>query len=364
MKKIAKLTKIFNSVLGWNKARAALLSCFIVALLKVRTVCLTKIAVAMPGKAKTSSKYKRLQRFFSGFNFSMEGIAKLIVRFFPIRADKWDMSMDRTNWKLGKLNINPLVLGIVHMGCAFPILLITISKRGNSNMDERIDLIERFIKIFGADKIKCLFGDREFIGGKWFAFLLKKHIHFIMRIKENFIITNARGIPIAAKNLFKDLKVGEYRVLRGKRIVNGQSVYVVVMLLPGIEYLILVTDKEPETALENYKKRWGIETLFQCLKGRGFNFEDTHMTFPERIDKLIALLAIAFSWCHATGEWCASQKPIKIKKHGRKAVSLFRPGLDYIGNILHNISDLYHEFNKNLNIILKPLLSINSHNTT
>ena len=72
---IAKLTKIFNSTPGWNKARAALLSCFIVALLKVRTVCLTKIAVAMPGKAETSSKYKRQQRFFSGFNFSMEGIA-------------------------------------------------------------------------------------------------------------------------------------------------------------------------------------------------------------------------------------------------------------------------------------------------
>jgi hypothetical protein len=59
-------------------------------------------------------------------------------------------------------------------------------------MDERIEFIERFIKIFSLDKIKCLFGDREFIGGKQFAFLLEKGIHFIMRIKENFQITNAR----------------------------------------------------------------------------------------------------------------------------------------------------------------------------
>ncbi len=363
MCQIAKLTKIFNSMLGRNKARATLLSCFIVALLKVRTVCLAKIAVAMPGSAKTDSKYKRLQRFFSGFNFSMDDIAKLIVRFLPIRDEKWDLSMDRTNWKLGKLNINPLVLGIVHLGVAFPIIWTTFSKRGNSSMNERIEFIERFIKIFSADKIKCLFGDREFIGGKWFAFLLEKGIHFIMRIKENFQITNARGISVPAKTLFRDLKIGEYKVLKGKRIVNGQSVYVVGGLLPDGEYLILAADKNPEAALENYKKRWGIETLFQCLKGRGFNFEDTHMTFPERINKLIALLAIAFSWCHATGEWCASQKPIKIKKHGRKAVSLFRLGLDHIGNILHNISYLYHEFNKNLKIILGSLISINSHDT-
>ena len=274
------------------------------------------------------------------------------------------MSTDRTNWKLGKRNINPLVLGIVHLGVAFPILWITFSKRGNSNMDERIELMLRFIKIFSVEKIRCLFGDREFIGGKWFAFLLEKGIHFIMRIKENFMITNARGIPVPAKTLFGDLKAGEYKVLKGRRIVNGQSVYVVGALPPNGEYLIPATDKNPETALEDYKKRWAIETLFQCLKGRGFNFEDTHMTFPDRIDKLIALTAIAFSWCHVTGEWCASQKPIKIKKYGRKAVSLFRLGLDHIGRILHNISELYHEFNKNLKIILGPLISMNSHDTS
>ncbi len=95
----------------------------------------------------------------------MDDIAELIVRFLTISDEIWDMSMDRTNWKSGKLNINPQVLGIVHPECAFPIIRVTFSKRGNSNMDERIDLIERFIKIFGVNKIKCLFGDREFIGG-------------------------------------------------------------------------------------------------------------------------------------------------------------------------------------------------------
>ncbi len=355
MPQIAKLTKIFKPILGWNKARVDLLASFIVGLIKVRSVNLTEIAVSMPGKAKKESKYKRLQRFFSGFEFSQDGIAKLIVQFLVICHEKWNLSMDRTNWKLGKKNINPLVLGIVFLGVAFPIFWITFSKRGNSNTAERIELIERFIEIFGVDKIQCLFGDREFVGGKWFDFLLDKGIHFIMRIKENFQITNAQGKTNSAKNLFKDLKKGEHKVLRGKRLVNGQWVYVIGMLLPTGEYLILVTDKNPEQSLEEYKKRWGIETLFQCLKGRGFNFEDTHMTNPERIDKLIALLAIAFSWCHATGEWSNAQDPIKIKKHGRKSISLFRRGLDYIREILLNISERYRDFDKNLELVLRPL---------
>ena len=127
MNQILKLSKILNSGLGWNKARADLLFFFIVALLKIRTVNLTKIAVAMPGRAWTESKYKRLQRFFARFDFSMDSIATLIVRFLPINDEIWDLSMDRTNWKLGKLNINPLVLGIVHLGVAFPIIWTTFS---------------------------------------------------------------------------------------------------------------------------------------------------------------------------------------------------------------------------------------------
>ncbi|KLT90982.1 hypothetical protein T633_0557 [Acinetobacter baumannii MRSN 58] len=76
---------------------------------------------------------------------------------------------------------------------------------------------------------------------------------------------------------------------------------------------------------------WEIETLFSCLKGRGFNLENTRLTDPRRVKKLIAVLAISFCWCYLTGEWQHDQKKaIKIKKHGRLSMSLFRYGLDYV----------------------------------
>ena len=47
--------------------------------------------------------------------------------------------------------------------------------------------------------------------------------------------------------------------------------------------------------------------------------------------KLIAVLAISFCWCYLTGEWQHDQKKaIKIKKHERLSMSLFRYGLDYV----------------------------------
>ena len=47
------------SHLEWNKARLTLLSQFILALIKTRTVNLTEIAVAFEGKSQVSSNYIR-----------------------------------------------------------------------------------------------------------------------------------------------------------------------------------------------------------------------------------------------------------------------------------------------------------------
>ncbi len=66
------------------------------------------------------------------------------------------------------------------------------------------------------------------------------------------------------------------------------------------DYVIVVPDFDPDHALDDYLRRWEIETLFGCLKSRGFNLEDTHLTDPERIDKLLALVTLAFCWSYVT----------------------------------------------------------------
>lgn len=103
------------------------------------------------------------------------------------------------------------------------------------------------------------------------------------------------------------------------------------------ELMIVLTNAKYSTAIPAYLRRWEIESLFQALKGRGFNFEDTHVTKPERIEKMIALLAIGFAWVHKTGEWRAEIKPIPIKtirKQRRPQYSYFRYGLDFIRDLV------------------------------
>ena len=66
------------------------------------------------------------------------------------------------------------------------------------------------------------------------------------------------------------------------------------------DLLVVATNTDPKTALAKYRRRWDIETLFAACKSRGFNLEDTHLVHPERIAKLMAVLALAFALAHAT----------------------------------------------------------------
>ena len=127
------------------------------------------------------------------------------------------------------------------------------------------------------------------------------------------------------------------------------------MRLADGELLIVATTESPGLAITIYALRWEMEILFSCLKGRGFNFEDTHIIDRIRIKKLIVLLAVAFCWAHKTGEWRHEHRPIKIKRHGRPEVSLFRYGLDYLVDFIANLFIKLDIFNASVrSIFTKP----------
>lgn len=337
MEHISELRRSLNAHFKWNKARMTCFVQMLLAIFTVRTVNLNKLACVISGNAtEQSSRYRRLQRFFADFKIDFDLVAGFIFRLFFVSGGKWRLTMDRTNWKWGKSNINILTLGIAYKGTAIPIYWELLDKRGNSDTPERIALIERFIKSFGKDSIEELLCDREFIGKEWFSWLSTNNISFCIRIRNNTVTTNARGEKAWMDTLFYGLKPGEMRVLESKRKVTGCFVFLAGLRLQDGDLLIVATDNSPEEAVKRYAVRWEIETLFGCLKGRGFHFEDTHITNLDRIKKLLVLLAIAFAWAHKMGEWRSEVVPIKIKKHGRNAVSLFRVGLDYVAAAVVN----------------------------
>ena len=150
------LKSVLAEHLPWHGARLSFLAQFLLALLKVRSVSLAELATGFSGTAKVESHYKRLQRCFRSFEIGYDDLARLLVRLVPVGDGPWRLTMDRTNWQFGQADINFLVLGVAHRGIALPLFWSVLDKPGNADTAERIALLERFLAVFGADRVAVL----------------------------------------------------------------------------------------------------------------------------------------------------------------------------------------------------------------
>lgn len=331
------LVSVLSSHLGGkiNLAHIKFISHFIMALCKVQTVTFEKLSNAFQTSAKPESSLRRVQRFIATFALEGDLIARLIFSILPDNKQVI-LTIDRTNWKFGQTDINIFMLGVVYHGVAFPPLFKMLPKRGNSNTDERMELVDRFIRLFGVDCIKTLTADREFVGKRWLDYLNGKHIKYYIRIRNNFKVFSPRkNKQIKASHLFNQLDINQF--CHYPKIVKIKGVYCYISGCKTKEdFLIIVSFNKPEDALDIYKLRWQIEMCFKALKSSGFNIENTHLQDIQRIEKLLLLVMVAFVWCYKVGIFLHQRIPIIIKKHGRKAKSIFKYGLNFIMQVLLN----------------------------
>ena len=80
----------------------------------MQTVCLHKIASAMHTSVERDSYLKRVQRLLAGYALNLVLISKVIFALLPVKTGLV-LSLDRTNWKFGEVNINILMLEDTHL---------------------------------------------------------------------------------------------------------------------------------------------------------------------------------------------------------------------------------------------------------
>lgn len=314
MDSLSELVKSLNAYFKWNKARLFCLSGVLLAMITVRTVNLQEIAVAFCSNAQVDSRYKRLNRFFSHFKIDFTSIARWIFALFFAQMDKIYLTVDRTNWYWGKSKINVLTLSVAYEGMAIPLFWQALDKAGNATAQEHISIIQRFIDVFGSTCIAGVLADREFASGELFSWCNRYEVPFYIRIKDNAHVSICKGKAWAAKKLFTLLHAKQQYSYPYSVTLYGTTVYLAGSRSERGELMVVATHQCPKNAIAIYLRRWEIETLFSCLKGRGFNFEETRLTALDRIEKLMVVLAMAVAWVHKVGEWRAEIKPIRFKK--------------------------------------------------
>jgi hypothetical protein len=305
-----------------------ILACLI-ALLAERTVNLAWIAQTLPSDALPESNRKRIQRFLDDRRVTSCAFAKVLAAFLP--KTPWILALDRTNWFFGKTALNLLVLAVLlptktgHV--ALPLLWMPLERDGASDTDLRKRLLAQFLDLFGCQKIHYLTGDREFIGADWIAFLIKEQIPFRLRLRKDDLVTDPDGCVWEVAALFARR---QSPCRKKPYLLWGSFVYLGGKRLTGADNFLVVASNEAGSLLEDYRRRWKIECLFQGLKERGFDLEGTRVTQGHRLSALLGLLSLAYLWCVNAGQ---SLPESVCSATGRLRKSVFRCGFEVVHRV-------------------------------
>lgn len=317
---------------GLSKRRLETLGSLISGCIVSRTVNLSHIAGHVPGQAQIASRYRRLQRFFQHVCLDGGDVARTIVAVLGLRPP-FTLCLDRTNWQVGKTDINILVLAIAGKRLRVPLLWTLLDGCGPSDTAARIALVDRFCDLFGRAAIAMLVADREFIGAQWFDFLVEKDIPFVIRVRQNLSVVLAGGGRTSVATLFSRRLWRNRESCTGLRFDAMQSASanrfaLSAKTLKNGERLVLATNRDPRLAAGIYRRRWQIECLFADTKTRGLNLEDTRLRNPKKLFLLIAVVALAIACAHLASRKIQGRTGIKRAAHGYRRKSTFRTGFD------------------------------------
>ncbi len=266
------------------------------------------------------------------------------------------MSIDRTNWKIGVININVCYIGLIlPNGIFIPILWQLYDKRGNTSEEERSELIKRFFKVwqFHSDIEIVLLGDREFIGAKWFGFMRKVDFSFVIRArwqdywKEVSLSTNVL-IPKLERKIIRSINKRGY--FQRPIILNGELLFYTVFInrskrqRKNDKWLVLISDRQDvEWIRTSFPKRWSIEVFFYHNKTNGFNLEDLNLVDLLKAQLMMGVTAFCYVLSILKGLKQQQIEKIEFKTYNEKvarSISIFRLGYDNLKNSVHSVRDL------------------------
>lgn len=325
---ITALSQELRRHVGLSKSRLETLALLTVGMISARTVNLVHVADERGSRTvDPASTYRRLQRFFQHVRLPEDWAAPMIAGLAGGAACR-TLVMDRTNWKIGETEVNLLVLAVKTRHSQVPLIWRVLDKRGNSGAPERIDLIERYLSIFGRDSIAMLLADREFNGEDWLNYLVENDIPFTIRMKEGCYIKT----PQAKRWRLSTLLTGQAQGRKATGTLKGMatSLHFAAKVPKSGEPVITATNRTGHDALLTYRKRWAIESLFGNAKTRGLNLEDTRMTCPAKLHLMTAVLGLAIAWAVRAAKTRLGHKAPPRKAHGYLAASYFRIGFTFI----------------------------------
>jgi hypothetical protein len=248
----------------------------------------------------------------------MEPLARDVLRQATAHGETLLLSLDQTD--LG--NRMAILMLAVRIGeRALPLLWTAEAGAANLGFEKQKLLLERILTWIPEGTRVLLLADRFYPSSDLFHWLQEHHWSYRLRLKGNLLADPGFGDEKLTGELLEPGMTERY--LPNVRLFGKTPVMTAIGILQEAghaEPWIIAMDASPTKAtVLDYASRWAIEPMFSDFKSRGFELEDSQLKQPDRLERMVLIMAIAMHWCVHIGQDQAIAQPTPLeKKHKNK----------------------------------------------
>ena len=323
---------------GMLEANRVTLAYLITGIIGSRNVQLRQVASKVLYPDKETSLVERFRRFLRNRNIVVKAEFNPFLALILSGLSQTRLVLVIDSTKVGGGCIC-LMVSVVYKSRALPVCWIVFKgRKGHSSAEIQLALMRTLQSLLPPDRAVIILGDGEFDGSELVAWFEQQTNWFYVCRTASNIRVRYQGEWLALTDL--DIAEGQETFLTGAMFTQTGQVgplnILVVWNKKEKEHWFFVTNfSDPKTAQKWYRKRFLIETLFSDVKGRGFNLDQTRIWKPERVNRLILAVAIAYIFSIFLGVELIIRGPFeKLFRTDRFYHSLFQLGLTYLNHLL------------------------------
>jgi hypothetical protein len=297
-----------------RKTQREKLALLIGTMLDVRSANLMDLAAGLPLEVdRTDMRYQWITRLLGNplvfSNEIMEPFAREILEQAASRGDPLVLILDQS--KISERH-QVLMLALRFGERALPLAWRVETTGGAIGFAVQKALLEAVAPWVPAGATVRLMGDRFYGTADLIGWCQGRSWGYRLRLKGNLKVIDGIDVTTTGRCAKKRIFYLEDVELTAKRA----RTHIGIIHDPGHAepWIIAMSDRPRSLRVLEYAGRWGIEPMFSDFKSRGFGIEDTQIRYPDRLDRLILVMALALYWAVSTGLWDAAHHSTPSEK--------------------------------------------------
>jgi hypothetical protein len=248
---------------------------------------------------RAESRYAWVERFLSAETVDerevMRPLAAQILLFAAFSKQTMVLNLDQTSIE----DLHAIAMVSLRVGNrGLPLFWTTKATAGNIPTADYLTLLDEVVAVLPEDADVLLMADRFFDANALIAYCRLHNWGWRIRLRSTINVMHQGG-----ELCLKHMPALKLSVLTEATLTAGAVTNIGYLHEKGHEeaWYIAMNAKPTRTTTLDYGLRWGIEAMFSDYKTRGFGLEDTQLQRPDRLSKLLLVLAVAMHWAVLTG---------------------------------------------------------------